>query len=183
MRLLANLIVSAVLAFPFASEIKNFGPDLNPTYNTFHLHQPIPDHNINAETIATNYMQSQNPSQGVKVTSSYKSFPSGIQHVNLIQTFNGLEVTNAVANVNMDNLGRLLSVGESFYQPNNPEVYHDSHSIFFSFTNSRKINTEFKLDHLQGLEALFIFLGYSDYSMSETQVEKIDESYMLTHPL
>ncbi|KAJ3211733.1 Fungalysin/Thermolysin Extracellular metalloproteinase 5 [Dinochytrium kinnereticum] len=51
----------------------------------------------------------------VVVTDSYTSEHTGITHVYLVQTVDGIEIVNGVANVNVDKHGQILSFSSSFY--------------------------------------------------------------------
>ncbi|KAI9102438.1 Fungalysin metallopeptidase-domain-containing protein [Phlyctochytrium arcticum] len=53
----------------------------------------------------------------LRITSSYESKHNGITHVYVQQYENDVEIVNAVANVNVDSTGAIVSFGESFYRP------------------------------------------------------------------
>ncbi|TPX40516.1 hypothetical protein SeMB42_g05963 [Synchytrium endobioticum] len=55
---------------------------------------------------------------GIVVSSSHTAHHTGVTHVYLQQVVDGLEVVNAVANVNVDGHGRIISFGSSFYSKN-----------------------------------------------------------------
>ncbi|MGI8980380.1 MAG: M36 family metallopeptidase [Pirellulaceae bacterium] len=75
-----------------------------------------------AATLAINYLRAHASSFGLtvgdlnryEVTNNYTSQLGGVTHVYLRQTFNGLPIANAVANVSMKTDGRILSAAASF---------------------------------------------------------------------
>lgn len=58
----------------------------------------------------------QDPRSGFTVEDRYKS--DDLTHIFVVQTFNGLQITNARANANIDKEGRLVSLGHTFFRPN-----------------------------------------------------------------
>ncbi|KAJ3097656.1 Fungalysin/Thermolysin Extracellular metalloproteinase 5 [Phlyctochytrium planicorne] len=56
------------------------------------------------------------PTSDILVTDSYTSDHNGVTHVYFVQTVDGIEVTNAVGNANVDQYGRILSFSSSFYE-------------------------------------------------------------------
>ncbi|KAJ3113988.1 Fungalysin/Thermolysin Extracellular metalloproteinase 5 [Phlyctochytrium bullatum] len=59
---------------------------------------------------------------GLTVTDAYTSDHNGVTHVYLVQTIDGLEVANGVANVHIDAHGRVLSFSSSFHHGEIPSV-------------------------------------------------------------
>ena len=53
------------------------------------------------------------------MTSSYKSNKEKLTHVYLLQTLNSIPIHNAVANINLDSNGRILSYGQSLFRIEN----------------------------------------------------------------
>ncbi|KAJ1954011.1 hypothetical protein EC988_002665, partial [Linderina pennispora] len=54
------------------------------------------------------------PANTVKITDAYTDSRSGITHVHVRQTINGVDVMNGLANVNIDSEGRVISSSNSF---------------------------------------------------------------------
>ncbi|KAJ2792896.1 hypothetical protein GGI18_000019 [Coemansia linderi] len=54
------------------------------------------------------------PPSNIRVTSAYADTASGITHIYLVQTVDGKDVTNSVANVNVDASNRIISLSHSF---------------------------------------------------------------------
>jgi Fungalysin/Thermolysin Propeptide Motif len=111
----------------------------------------------------------------VRIVDNYRS-DNGIEHVYLVQTFNDLDIVNAVSNVNLDHEGRLLSIGQSFYKPNTPS------SIFSLYRSSPMIATKPTKTHLEALENLFVYLGL-DYSKPTMVVAQGENHFTMEHPL
>ncbi|KAJ3056991.1 Fungalysin/Thermolysin Extracellular metalloproteinase 5 [Rhizophlyctis rosea] len=55
------------------------------------------------------------PQTSFSVSSSHRSKHSGVTHIYLQQLVDGVEVSNGVANVNLDNANRVISFGHSFH--------------------------------------------------------------------
>ncbi|KAJ3411731.1 Fungalysin/Thermolysin Extracellular metalloproteinase 5 [Chytridiales sp. JEL 0842] len=117
-----------------------FGPDLSKvavrekfTPSVFDEEMPLArraDLGQNAVRIAVEYaegklrqgLRSAQSTQDHKlvVTDSYTSDHNGVTHVYLVQTIDGLEVVNGVANVNVDSRGNVISFSSTFYSGQTP---------------------------------------------------------------
>lgn len=114
------LLVAAALAVPLKSAVLPFGPDLIADYTTFavkHVHSLAVVGEAQALSIAaaTAADLGVSPSD-MRVTWSYKS-DIGLNHVYMVQTLNGLDIVNAVMNVNLDAYGQKLSIGSTLFKP------------------------------------------------------------------
>lgn len=94
----------------------NFEPMLK---NTFEL-RPQFVHALSSKdpiAIAKAYISLKNnfAENSVRVASFHTSPHNGVTHVYLQQVVNGLDVSNGVANVNVDKSGKILSAGNAFF--------------------------------------------------------------------
>ncbi|CAG8522633.1 7341_t:CDS:2 [Acaulospora colombiana] len=100
----------------------SFGPELNhrkyeaPSiihYGTFSGFSTA-----DSREIAKNFVSTRlHPNADFIIKDIYKSEHNGVTHVYFKQVFNGLIVTNADLNVNIDRFGRIISYGDSFVVP------------------------------------------------------------------
>ncbi|KAJ1536348.1 Fungalysin/Thermolysin Extracellular metalloproteinase 5 [Nowakowskiella sp. JEL0078] len=110
------------------SDRLNFGPNIangfghslhkeNALISDFKLSSPVLS---NHKDIAIDFLLklcSHCSAKDLKVRNAYRSKHSGVWHVYVVQTVDGMEVVNGVANVNIDRKGRILSYGNSLYSP------------------------------------------------------------------
>lgn len=101
---------------------ENFGPELN------HRKYEAPSiihhgtfsgfSTVDPKEIAINFVSTKlHPTADFIINDCYKSKHNGITHIYFKQTFNGLIVSNADLNVNVDRFGRIISYGDSFVIP------------------------------------------------------------------
>ncbi|ORX64894.1 hypothetical protein DL89DRAFT_271733 [Linderina pennispora] len=71
---------------------------------------------LQSMSIAATYLHQKHGIQldSIHITDAYTDTATGLTHVYMVQTHDGLHVTNAVANVNIDKNGRVISSGHSF---------------------------------------------------------------------
>ncbi|KAJ2847797.1 hypothetical protein IWW36_003671 [Coemansia brasiliensis] len=76
----------------------------------------IPDEEQSIASAAIKYLSSTHgvAADSIRTTSVYTDTASGITHVYAVQTFNGIDISNAVANVNVSKDGKVISSSESF---------------------------------------------------------------------
>ena len=164
-------LIELVLAAPVKSPLVSFGPAIQSDYQIFPLSQVSvirPLHHREAPPIAMSVLQDMGY-QEMYVQKSYQNDLNGIHHVYLQQTLNGKDIVNAVANVNLDEFGRVLSVGQSFYRPNAFKVNHqEQHSM---------VSQEPLLGPVEALDALLNFIERPTFS--DTHALQFDEKYIV----
>jgi extracellular elastinolytic metalloproteinase len=95
----------------------NFAPKVQRSFNLSPNAQIGPFANADRVEVARSYIALTNniAVENVRVTASHTTGHNGITHVYLRQVVNGLDVVNAVANINIDRAGKIISVGNSFF--------------------------------------------------------------------
>lgn len=92
-------------------------------------------------TVAFNYLNSIGISRKqLALKDSYKTNENGVWHGYFRQVINGLEVLNGDLNVNVDRLGRVIAVGNSFFQGPLPSSL-DTPPLLSSIFQSRPSQT------------------------------------------
>ncbi|KAG0169327.1 Fungalysin/Thermolysin Extracellular metalloproteinase 5 [Apophysomyces sp. BC1034] len=100
---------------------RSFGPE--PAYSEYKTSLNIlstSSFSSDPKEIAIAFAKSEIADSDFIVKSAYKTDLTGVTHVHLRQRVNGLEVTNARININVDKDGRIISYGDSF----NKGKYH-----------------------------------------------------------
>ncbi|RUS25009.1 Fungalysin metallopeptidase-domain-containing protein [Jimgerdemannia flammicorona] len=72
--------------------------------------------NANPVQIAVHFAQTSLTDSEFVIRNAYTSDHNGVTHVYLRQIVDGVEVTNADININVDRFGRIVSYGDSFYK-------------------------------------------------------------------
>ncbi|CAG8697149.1 18047_t:CDS:2, partial [Acaulospora morrowiae] len=147
---------------PLSGHRRNFGPKLHHrkyeapsiinegTLSDFSTEDPL--------EIAIKFVSTKlHPTADFVIKDSYKSDHNGVTHIYFKQIVNGLFVSNGDLNVNVDQFGRVISYGDSFYVPNptireqnlRPDekpnlgnVFDDSQYVFALESFARFINKE-----------------------------------------
>ncbi|CAG8601888.1 11685_t:CDS:2 [Ambispora leptoticha] len=127
MRPASGMKVAIILAlFALANaRLENFGPELkHRKYTAPSLAEQKPIYSSSSfsdpKEIALEFVKEHLTNSEFKVKNSYKSEHNGVTHVYLRQVINDLEVMNGDINVNVDENGRVISYGDSFYKGNEP---------------------------------------------------------------
>ncbi|CAG8457263.1 4534_t:CDS:2 [Ambispora gerdemannii] len=108
------------------TRLENFGPELK--HRKYDAPSIVEQEAIysssllnNPKEIALEFVREQLTDSEFKVKNSYKSETNGVTHVYLRQIVNDLEVVNGDINVNVDESGRVISYGDSFYKGDKPQ--------------------------------------------------------------
>jgi extracellular elastinolytic metalloproteinase len=114
--LAAAVCLSTGKSLPMPRTAGNFEPSIK---NTFELRPQFVHALASSDPIATAKafisLKNNVAEESVRVASTHTSTHNGVTHVYLQQVVNGLDVSNGVANVNIDRSGKVLSAGNSFF--------------------------------------------------------------------
>ncbi|KAJ2464631.1 hypothetical protein GGI03_003111 [Coemansia sp. RSA 2337] len=69
---------------------------------------------VSSEIVSMLSTECKIPASNIRVTSAYTDAASGITHIYLVQTVDGKDIANSVANVNVDASNRVISSSHSF---------------------------------------------------------------------
>ncbi|KAJ1963489.1 hypothetical protein GGI12_002021 [Dipsacomyces acuminosporus] len=109
----------AATALAYRSDVEIFTPELKDSVK-FNVYDE-PDNTVSDKaSIATAYLNQSHkiPLGNIKITDAYTSMQSGITHVYVRQVIGGVEVSNAVGNVNINRQGKVVSSSHSFASAN-----------------------------------------------------------------
>lgn len=179
--MLPILLLAAVAALPVDGPITSFGPAVVSHYTTFDP-SSFQESTDDLDSVVLDLMDSygfiscvsDNHCSDVRITTSYQSH--GTSHHYLTQTFNSLDIVNAVANVNLDSKGRLLSMGNSFYATVTPILSFQSQDSFRIST----VATDPVLSPLDALNSLLTLLKINEV---DANVLDLGSYYSLIHPI
>lgn len=114
-----------VIAHPHNHDLSesrnNFGPLLPPKFFTNNENSKFSSLTILSTkdpiTIGLNFIsKTMNiPHEFLSISSSYNSDHNGVTHIHFKQNANGVDIVNAVANVNVDKNGRVISFGSTLF--------------------------------------------------------------------
>ncbi|KAI8905885.1 Fungalysin metallopeptidase-domain-containing protein [Gorgonomyces haynaldii] len=97
-----------------------------------------------------------------------------VHHCYYTQTKNGLEIVNAVANVNLDSYGQVLSIGQSLYKPQK--------KLFVQGTDAFELeeifDTQPAIQPLEGLQKLFEHLRID---LGKPEIMDLGDRYLVEH--